>query len=223
MVAETPTDRSEFIFIDESGEPGSRGNRIYIVTGVHVPDASQKELRQHLTAFRYHHDVTKELKVTGALLKDKFTPPMRALIGFLAELADAGEVTATTNWIDKENYSGPHMEEGKTTEFRHFQLRMLLERHKSRRPWGSNVDIVLDRWSMSDEQKANIETYIKGNWNLQPIRHMTFVDSTYTDLVQIADLYTKLARRVVEGEADDEQMEMCGRLMSLKQYTRGLY
>ena len=31
---------------------------------------------------------------------------------------------------------------------------------------------VLDRWSMSQEQRHNPEDYVRGNWSLQPIRHV---------------------------------------------------
>jgi hypothetical protein len=102
------TDKSEFVFVDESGDPGEGGNPIYIMAAVHVPDDTQRQVRTHLTSFRYHHGVTKELKDTGALKKDKFTPPMRSLLEFIAQLTDAGEITATTNWLDKNLYKGPH-------------------------------------------------------------------------------------------------------------------
>lgn len=76
---------------------------------------------------------------------------------------------------------------------------------------------------MNAEQRTNVESYLRGNWRLRPIGDITFVDSRYVDLVQVADLYTRLIRRVVEGEADAEQIEMCDRLFQLHEVETGLY
>lgn len=159
----------------------------------YVWDAALRQAQRHLTAFRYHHGVSKELKDTGALLKDKFTPVTRALLNFFAELAPTGDVTATGQWVQKHKYvanGGPYLSGpgSSTTKFRHFQLRLLLERHKKVRPWGPQVDLVLDRWSMNEEQRSNVERYLRGNWALQPIGDITFVDSRYVDMLQVADL-----------------------------------
>lgn len=224
------TDKPEFIFIDESGDPGppvEGSNSVYILVALHLSDAALRQAQRHLTAFRYHHGVSKELKDTGALLKDRFTPVTRALLEFFAELVPTGEATATGHWLRKDTYiagGGPYLASpGQSSQFRHFQLRLLLERHKTSRPWGPLVDLVLDRWSMSDAQRTNLQTYLKGNWRLHPIGDLTFVDSRYVDMVQVVDLYTRLIRRVVEGEADAEQAEMCSRLLTLHEITKGLY
>jgi hypothetical protein len=148
-------------------------------------------------------------------------------MAFLGDLTEAGEITTTAHWLRKDTYrsgGGPYLFPGSdTTKFRHFQLRLLLEHHRKRRTWGDAVDIVLDRWSMSQEQRHNLEDYIRGNWKLQPIGHVTTVDSAYVDSVQIVDLYARLVRRVVEGKATDEQESLCHRLMDVKEVVRGLF
>jgi hypothetical protein len=50
---------------------------------------------------------------------------------------------------------------------------------------------------------------------------VTLVDSLYADLIQIADLYTRLARVVVTGRASSEQTALASRLFSLSEITRG--
>lgn len=101
------TDKPEFIFIDESGDPGppvEGSNSVYILVALHLSDAALRQAQRHLTAFRYHHGVSKELKDTGALLKDRFTPVTRALLEFFAELVPTGEATATGHWLRKDTY-----------------------------------------------------------------------------------------------------------------------
>jgi hypothetical protein len=48
------------------------------------------------------------------------------------------------------------------------------------------------------------------------------VDSAYADPVQVADIYARLARRVVEGEAEEEHKVLCTRLMVLHEIKGGL-
>jgi hypothetical protein len=65
------SDKAEFIFIDESGDPGFPGsNPIYILSAVHMNAAAFNSFRLHLASFRYFHEVTRELKDWDGLLRD---------------------------------------------------------------------------------------------------------------------------------------------------------
>jgi hypothetical protein len=47
------SDKAEFIFIDESGDPGFPGsNPIYILSAVHMNAAAFNSFRLHLASFR---------------------------------------------------------------------------------------------------------------------------------------------------------------------------
>ena len=103
------------------------------------------------------------------------------------------------------------------------QLRLLLERHLTRRPWGENLDVAVDRWRLNLEQRRNLEDYLRTNYRLRPmIGYITMVDSVYADPVQVADIYARVARRVLTGDADREKEELCRRLMDLSEVTGGL-
>src|SRR5438874_1641076 len=98
-MAERAEGEKEFLFVDESGDPGigPKSNPVYLLIGMHLLERSLDQVRRHLAAFRYHHDVVKELKGQG--WAEKLSPPTRHLLGFLADLSDGGEVITTGNWL----------------------------------------------------------------------------------------------------------------------------
>ena len=150
----------EFIFVDESGDPGPAGNPLYILIALHAGLPALDDIRRHLAAFRYHHDVVREFK--DQRWAEKLSAASRHLLGFLADITEAGGIASTGTWLDKQTYrsgGGPYLAgPGEAVRFRHFQLRLLLERHIARRPWGQNLDLVIDRWRMSLDQRRNLRT-----------------------------------------------------------------
>lgn len=41
----------EFIFVDESGDPGPRGDPTYILIALHTNEATLNRIRKHLVSF----------------------------------------------------------------------------------------------------------------------------------------------------------------------------
>ncbi|HYZ92736.1 MAG TPA: DUF3800 domain-containing protein [Actinomycetota bacterium] len=219
-------DAKEFAFVDESGDPGPVGNATYILVCAQMPESVLDSVRLHIARFRYFHEVNRELKEWGGLLKDTPTAQWRSLLEPFCKLTEANAICASVNWLNKEKYKaggGPYLAPGESQKFRSFQLRLLLERHKARHGWGDNMDVVIDRWSMDQAQRQNLEKYLKGNWKLQPVAHITTADSAYVDMIQIIDLYARLARKVVLGEATDEQHEYAANLFDLVEIVKGRY
>ena len=217
----------EFVFIDESGDPGPHGSPMYILAALHVREESFPALRHHLTAFRYHTHTIKEFK--DGRWADK---PMREgdathrLLDPVAQMKADGALSLTGTWMNKKKYisnGGPHLAEGPTCKFRHFQLRILLERHRATQQWGTETDLVIDRWLMTREQRADLETYLKGNFKLRPSPEVTLVDSLCCDPVQVVDIVTRLVKRCVTDRGNEEELALCERLIDLSEVTRGLY
>ncbi|MEX1100861.1 MAG: DUF3800 domain-containing protein [Actinomycetota bacterium] len=217
----------EYVFIDESGDPGFPGaNPIYILAAAHMSEAVHRDITAHISSFRYFHGVNREFKDWGGLVKSPRTQQWRSLMGYLGACVGNGDVAITATWMNKAKYQanrGPYLQPGQTTLFRHFQIRLLLERHRARRQWGKDLDVVLDRWSMSQSQRVNLENYVKNNWNLQPIGNVTTVDSQYVEMVQVVDLLTRLARRIVEGKADAEEQAFATQVLHIHEIERGLF
>lgn len=216
----------EFLFIDESGDPGLVGNPTYLLVCLHASEEAVDRIRRHLTTFRYHHDVVKEMKAQR--WADKLSPVTERLLHFMADLTDGGDILSTATWLNKDKYragGGPYLAAtGTTWLFRHYQLRRVLELHRARTSWSDATDLVIDRWRMSLEQRANLEGYLRGNFALRPVlASITMVDSAYCDPIQIVDIYGRLLRRVVSGAPSPDETGLAHRLMEIHEVVGGLF
>ena len=54
-----PSDKAEFIFVDESGDPGTEPGATdkFYMSAVHVNEATVELIRNHLVNVRYHHNL----------------------------------------------------------------------------------------------------------------------------------------------------------------------
>lgn len=225
-----PADAPQYLFLDESGDPGTApgNNPVYLLAGVHMTKAGLDALRVHLACFRYQHQVAKEFKSWGSLNKPVPTNALRAFAETLATLTGDGLLAGTVNWLHKPSYranQGPYLGPDQSQQFRSFQVRLLLSRHRSRGHWSDNLDVVLDRWNMTEETYLNLRRYVKEKiWGLEPRpSHVTVADSDYVEGLQVADMYARFARRVVEGDASPWHRQVVERIMSLEQVTGGLF
>jgi hypothetical protein len=216
----------EFLFVDESGDPGVSGTDFYVLVGLHIAETVLDRIRPHLVAFRYHHEVAKEFK--NQRWAKEFKPHTRKLLEPFAQLTEEGLIATTAVWLDKSTYvsgGGPYLSgSGETAQFRHYQLRRLLETHRSRREWSNHLDLVIDRWDFDLSAHRDLEDYLRGNYRLRPrIAAVTQVDSAYSDPIQVVDVYAALVKRVIKNLAAEEEEALASRLVDLHQITGGLY
>lgn len=156
--------KRDFIFIDESGEPGQE-TPYYIQGLLHITDESLKKFNIHLGAFRYFGNIRGELKSTklNKLQKEKL------LDIFKSSIFNQDFIKATAVCVDKEKYSGPYLhskdgwqEIGGPTKFRHLIMRKMLECHfQNHQPQSKEIELVIDRFHSDENFEQQMRNYLK--------------------------------------------------------------
>lgn len=183
--------KRDFIFIDESGEPGEE-TPYYIQGLLHITDESLKKINVHLGAFRYFGIIKGELKSTklNQLQRERLLSILKYSIG------DNDFVRASSVFITKQKYTGDYLLEKIGTpqdaaRFRHFVMRRLLEFHfENFKPQSKEVEIVIDRFHSDEFKEQQMRNYLRklSSLNLLPkFLHITQADSRYLELLQITD------------------------------------
>lgn len=90
-----PGGTGEFIFIDESGDPGDPAilgaSPLYLLVATHMDEMTYRDFTAHVAAFRYFHGVNREFKAWGGLLKMPPTIQWRTLMEYLSDRTVAGD------------------------------------------------------------------------------------------------------------------------------------
>ncbi|MCK5413058.1 MAG: DUF3800 domain-containing protein [Candidatus Pacebacteria bacterium] len=182
--------KRDFLFIDESGDPGTSTD--YFIMGlIHITDLSFKKLNIHLGAFRYFGEIKNELKSTrlNKIQKEK-------LLDILNFSIDKNNfVTASAVYVNKNDYQGNYLKENEkysidSTKFRHFMMRRLLEFHFENNEAQSNeIELIIDRFHSTENKEQQMRNYLRNEtfYNMPKFLHITQADSRYVELLQIAD------------------------------------
>lgn len=185
--------KSDFVFIDEHGDPGpiGTGSARFATCAVHVTDISLEKLVECFADMRFYRQVYAETKNlhSVALLRPKLTE-------MLCHMNQAHGVSFSITHLEKAAYTGLYLTAGQGTAFRNFQVRRLLEWHFSHTTLTTQqCEIVLDRHAHSAAQLNEFVRYLNRNWNLPSFAAITAVDSRYVESVQIADMALSLFRK----------------------------
>lgn len=188
----TRAPKRDFVFIDESGDPGFRSTHFACIA-LHTTDVGLRAVTECLAALRFYRSMYAELK---PLHEDPRIRPK--LAEMLRTLQDAGHVRYTVTYLEKSRYTGWYLGVGQGTRFRNSQVRRLLEAHLSHVPaWTSEIELVFDRHSHSASQLRDFVDYLGGNRALPKLSSVTAVDSRYVEAIQLADLALRLLMRSV--------------------------
>ncbi len=185
--------KRDFIFIDESGEPGEE-TPYYIQGLLHITDDSLKKINIHLGAFRYFGNIKSELKSTklNPLQREKLLAILKCTI------RDTAFVKASSVFANKQNYKGHYLTDKigipkDGTRFRHLMIRRLLEFHFQNYPQQSNeIEIIIDRFHSNDTKEQQMKNYLKKLGSpelafLPNFLHIIQADSRYLELLQVVD------------------------------------
>ncbi|MBU2220145.1 DUF3800 domain-containing protein [Patescibacteria group bacterium] len=178
--------KRDFLFIDESGEPGLETD-YYILGLVHLTDISFEKMNIHLGALRYFGNIKKELKSTdlNPLQREK----LHAILKIMSSQGDFLKATAV--FVRKGRYSGPYLLASQDSlKFRHYILRKLLECHFEKfQPQTNEIELILDRFHTGEDKERQMRNYLRTDrYNCLPdFLHIVQVDSRYIDFLQIAD------------------------------------
>ncbi|MDB5264521.1 MAG: hypothetical protein JWN64_92 [Parcubacteria group bacterium] len=209
-----------FLFIDESGDPGSLespdSSTFYQLNIVAVTRSSLKVISQHLSRFRYFQDAGKELK-------RYITPKFKKKLCELFEICSENPgIELGIFHITKKNYTGPYLEVGNEKfshnpkRFSNFLIRRSLETFlKDILPRnnaglfskGLEIEVVFDRFLLNERDEQNLKDYLRKKSYLPSLSHITQVDSDYSDFVQFADYLGKLAKDVLVDTTHDCSLE----------------
>ena len=187
----------DYIFVDESGDPGYAthpetgallSSPFFAMAALHVTDDSYSHIIRHLAAFRYLRRLSRELKIPAQ------KPDFSRLLQPVQELAEAGEtISASVVYLRKEEYRGPYLhpngQRGQDARrFWNFTLRRLLEWHFAANPLISErYDLVLDRIEMSRPQQAELAEYLNRNLRIPAPINVTHASSLYVEALQVVD------------------------------------
>ena len=202
----------EFIFIDESGDPGSGegdSSNYYATLAFQVSDEIIPSIVRHINNWRYVRNYNREMKYLGKKADvENFLLP-------LLDLKSQSLVSCSAVYLFKENYTGPYLKpmspRGENPiYFRNFVHRKLLAHHFLKYPpLTANLEVIFDRFEMSNEAVLNLSEYLQNSSELPQFKHITHADSRYTDFLQIASVLVNCIKDVIMVHPIDENHSLC--------------
>lgn len=216
-----------FVFVDETGDPGRRrllspGSTPYFgMVAVSVKDKAYKDLRLLLSQIHWLRGTATSLNASG----EKMIWPFNCLRG-LGELETNGVISASALYIVKADYGGRYLswaDYGISKRewpyyLRNYLLRHLLEHHFHSSSSSETIDLVLDRVLLNDSQRNNTHRYLNSQMSpplrepfaIPHIQHLTLADSEYVGGLEIVHLLADVLRRQIENNIPQLMYELSG-------------
>jgi len=197
----------DYIFIDETGEPGPSGSAHFGFGLLHVHSDNYKVITQLMAQVRWLCNIFSEIKRTEP--GQEYRAERYILKGLQSLMAER-TVFVSGFFINKEQYRGRYLrwcERPEVSEddwayyLRNYLLRHLLEFHFSYHELNArNIDIVVDRITLSESQRLNTLNYLtskvtlKEPFKLPNIQYFTIGDSKYICGLEVAHIIAGLVR-----------------------------
>jgi hypothetical protein len=209
----------EFIFVDETGDTGVAGGSVHFgMALLHVKASDYESVRKLLATIRWAFSLYSEIK----LGTDK-RPAQRLLEG-LGVLSHEDLVRASGLCLVKEHYLGRYLSwcdlrvrrDEWSLYLRNYLLRHLLETHFAQASADGPIEVILDKVSLSEPQRANLLAYLSDDatiprsaaFNLPPIESITIADSRYVGGLQVAHVLAEVVKDVACDKLPNSASEL---------------
>jgi hypothetical protein len=200
-----PQSERQFIFMDETGDPGHTdrrdASRYYQLNLLAVDRTLLGKISSEFSRFRYFAGAGKELERYVGKYRRVFTD-------LIYVLAQSGAFFYSF-CLNKEQYVGPYLRtigrdkyDYNPRLFSNFIIRKSLETFFQEHPAqeGREIELVFDRFLANENDEKNLKEYLRGNYRLPPFLHIVQVDSMYSDAVQVVDIFGSLVKHCVFDE-----------------------
>jgi hypothetical protein len=209
-----------FIFIDETGDPGklsAEGSSTYFgMASISISKEDYNAFRMLLSQVHWLSGTATSISLRG----DGSIRAQNVLRG-LNELARNGLITASGLYIDKRDYGGRYIEWSDIDVapkewayyLRNYLLRHLLEFHfKETTRTTEPIDLVLDRVSLNQNQQKNTFDYLnsqtdiplRAKFGIPPVAYLTLADSEYVGGLEIAHVLADLLQQIAKENTTEK-------------------
>jgi len=213
---------TDYIFIDESGDPGdndgtSTNSRYYIEVALQLDSGGLRDLSKHIINWRYVRGIYSEPQQIHTRGLQRYLQP-------IIELHHSDMLKCSCVHLQKSDYTGPYLKvsspKGQNPiRFRHYIHRQLLEFHFRTYPAQSeNIDLVFDYYRMSEEALANLDMYIHRICNLPQVGRISHVESEICLPLQIVSQLASAVLAIQTGRLTGENAQLFG-FISSKEIT----
>lgn len=211
-----------FLFVDETGDPGKEGSDCFGFALMQIHSSCYESIRRLLFSYRLLSGMFPEIKN----LPQKPIAHLNLLRG-LNSLAQAGLVQISGLYINKNRYGGRYLhwidDDNMIPDrewryyLRNYLLRHLLEIHFSEKSsTDEDIDLVLDRVLLSEEQRNNTLAYLNSKiprtlervFAIPQIKFLTIADSKYVGALQLVHIIADLIKNCATGRITDEQKKL---------------
>ena len=208
--------RHDYIFVDESGDPGYAcdpksgellSSGFYIAAALHLSDDAFAGLNKHMAAFRYYSGLNRELKVPPS--REEFT----RLLGPIKLMAESGaNIRASVVYLDKCKYNGRYLKPRGLRlpdphKFRNYVLFRLLRHHFYRSGLYSNqYELIVDRFESTGRQRERLARYLSQTDKFPMPAHITHAASIYVEGLQAVHHIANGFKGLANGEEPPSEL-----------------
>jgi hypothetical protein len=216
--------KMNFIFVDETGDPGRKGTQCFGYGLLHIQDDKYFLTRRLLCEIRQRSGIWGDL---SGITKKAGNQILINILQGLASLSKNNQIVCSGLYINKSTYGGRYLEWSELPigenvmayRLKNYLLRHLLEFHFSYNDVPQiETDIILDRWELSEGQRQEMFNYLNGKtaitlaqpFSLPKISYLTIADNEYICGLELAHILADMVKRKAMNKLSDEYSKLIG-------------